>query len=127
MHGHQVGDESLCALASWIKSQLRECDHLARYGGEEFVVLLPQCDEFMALQVAERIRANVEAQCLVTPSIQLKLTVSIGVCTFLMTDGSLLERDIIIKQLLKMADQAVYDAKKLGRNRVCVRTFDQYI
>lgn len=123
-HGHQVGDKALCALAAWIKAMLRECDHLARYGGEEFVALLPNCDQFLALQVAERIRYFIENNILATEEVTLQLTVSIGISTFDSECTSTMERNDIVMQLLKKSDMAVYDAKALGRNRVCVRAFE---
>lgn len=122
-YGHQAGDAVLCALANWVRLQLRECDHLARYGGEEFAILLPDCDAGLAFQVAERIRTFVEKQQLEFENISLCLTLSIGVSTF---EGNLYKeamREQVVKALLGQADAAVYDAKQTGRNRVCVREF----
>ncbi len=122
-YGHQAGDAALCALANWVKLQLREGDHLARYGGEEFAILLPECDADLAYQVAERIRTFVEQQQVEFEDISLCITLSIGVSTF---DGKIhkqAHREQVVKALLGQADAAVYDAKQTGRNRVCVREF----
>lgn len=122
-HGHQAGDEILCALARWVSQQLREGDHLARYGGEEFAVLLPQCSTAMAMQVADRIRLFVRAQEVPFAGKMLRLTVSIGVSTFPGERFPELDRDVAIRTLLRQADAAVYDAKQSGRDRVCIREF----
>jgi diguanylate cyclase (GGDEF)-like protein len=122
-YGHQAGDEVLCSLASWVKMQLREGDHIARYGGEEFALLLPQCGEELAFQVAERIRLFVAEQVITFDDVDICITVSIGVSTFNGVRHKGMEREMVIKALLKQADSAVYDAKQSGRNRVCVREF----
>lgn len=122
-YGHQAGDETLMCLAKWVQDQLREGDHLARYGGEEFAVLLPQCNEGLALQVAERIRGFIEAQTINFESIEFQITLSIGSSTFNPKGYDALSVDDVIKSLLGSADLGVYDAKERGRNQVCVRPF----
>ena len=111
-HGHQAGDAVLVALAQMCRHSLRECDHMGRIGGEEFAVLLPGTSAGHALETAERLRltlANTPIQ--LAQGTPLKVTVSIGVTT---TSG-----DQDIEALLRQADDALYQAKNQGRNRVC--------
>ena len=123
--GHQAGDETLRCLAQWAQSQLRESDHIARYGGEEFAILLPCCDEALACDIAERIRAYVASEVIHFETIQINITLSIGVSTFYANNHQHLHRDKAITALLGQADAGVYDAKKGGRNRVCFRPFSE--
>lgn len=116
--GHQAGDEALRHVAATIKGQLRASDILARYGGEEFVVLLPQANQRHAAEVAERIRAAVEAQPFQSlPGETVALTISIGVAQ-LTTPVEHDDPNRLIKKLIAAADGAVYQAKELGRNCV---------
>lgn len=110
--GHPAGDELLRQLAEVLSRDLRQTDLIARYGGEEFAVLLPETTKSEAMQVAERMRIAVETQINdgKTPW-PAKVTVSIGVGTF-PEDGSSGE------QVVVAADQAMYVAKRQGRNRV---------
>jgi diguanylate cyclase (GGDEF)-like protein len=86
---------------------------LARIGGEEFVVLMPETEEGMAMQVAERLREAIENQEVVSVDGRIiRYTVSAGV-TAMHTD------DASIGSILKRADNALYTAKSAGRNRVC--------
>lgn len=123
-YGHQAGDETLRSLAAWVKTQLREADQLARYGGEEFAILLPDCDEALAYQVAERVREYVAAQIIPFEGVDISITLSIGVSTYNAKDFAGVAREQAIKALLGRADAAVYDAKQNGRNQVCVREFE---
>ena len=107
-HGHDVGDKALQHVANRISSQLREGDLCARYGGEEFVVLLPNTATDEAMQVAERIRAEVESSPLKLP--KQPITLSIGVATY--------QPGMDAEKLLKAADKEVYRAKESGRNQV---------
>jgi diguanylate cyclase (GGDEF)-like protein len=110
--GHPAGDELLRRLAEVLGADLRQTDFIARYGGEEFAVLLPETTKGEAMQVAERMRMAVEAQ-LNTPGTDwpVRISVSIGVGTF-SEDGKTGEA------VLVAADQAMYVAKRQGRNRV---------
>lgn len=113
-YGHAVGDLVLKEVANTVKENLRDSDIPARYGGEEICVLLPFTDLVAARQVAERVRQGIENH-IVPVNINgkdedLKITVSIGVAQY--TKGSKPE-DLYIK-----ADEALYLAKKNGRNRV---------
>lgn len=116
--GHQAGDEVLREVAQRIKAELRLSDALGRFGGEEFVVLLIDAETPDACNVAERIRAGM-ADVVVTLACgeTLAVTVSIGVATFF-TAADPQKVDAIARQLLMHADQALYQAKAGGRNRV---------
>lgn len=111
--GHQAGDACLQALAASVRgASQRSTDIVARYGGEEFCVLAPNTDEAGACQLAETIRQRVEDLEIVAGSLTLKITVSIGVC-WREASGELTEA-----RLLGLADEALYQAKAEGRNRV---------
>ncbi|QJD99618.1 sensor domain-containing diguanylate cyclase [Massilia forsythiae] len=121
VHGHGAGDEVLREVAARIKAELRMSDALGRFGGEEFVVLLIDADLDSASLVAGRIRAGVADQpFLLADGTMLSVSVSIGVATL---DD--FERDHAIEgvaqQLVAQADQALYEAKESGRNRVVAR------
>jgi diguanylate cyclase (GGDEF)-like protein len=100
----------LVGLAAAIRSALRAADVFARLGGEEFIVMLPGQGIEDALQMAERLRALVEA--MRDPAVPDGLTISLGV-TALQGEAE------DIDDLLRRADHALYEAKHLGRNRVC--------
>ncbi len=108
-HGHAAGDDVLTRVASAIAGAKRGFDSAARVGGEEFAVLAPDCDEHGAFMLAERIRAAVQ-QALVARDPDTSLTISFGISTFPLHGQS-------ADALLRTADQALYAAKRLGRNR----------
>ncbi|MEA2143816.1 MAG: hypothetical protein QOI64_2246 [Solirubrobacteraceae bacterium] len=107
VYGHQAGDRVLAAVGGALCHNRRESDVAARIGGEEFAILLPDSDEQGAYLAAERIRAEVAQACASLPG---KLTISVGVATFPQHGR---EGDT----LMRAADQAVYMAKQLGRDR----------
>ena len=110
-HGHDVGDEILKELAVVLKNSVREADVVIRFGGEEFLVLLLDVEPTAALEVAEKIRARVEALQVRAGEVVLRKTISIGVSEFPQdTEG--------FWQAIKYADVALYQAKEQGRNRV---------
>jgi diguanylate cyclase (GGDEF)-like protein len=115
--GHQVGDDVLAQVASLIVANVRETDEVARYGGEEFVVLLPGATGEMSLAVAERIRTAVEAHEFSTRSGSrpLRVTVTAGVATYP-------EHATEPEELVFRADEAMYQGKHRGRNRVFLYT-----
>lgn len=116
--GHQAGDEVLCGVAGRIKAELRLSDALARFGGEEFVVLLIDADLDDAISVAERIRLSIAEQPLVLGSGErLDVTVSIGVAS-LAHPGRNEPIERTAQAFVARADQALYQAKAGGRNRV---------
>lgn len=108
--GHGVGDQALCFLVEQCRSRLRDHDHLFRTGGEEFCVLLPHTGLKQAHEVAQRLRRQLETQPLTTDDFCLRLTLSIGVVE--LTRGKSLD------EAFEQADQALYRAKREGRNRV---------
>ena len=112
-HGHRVGDAVLRHVAHLCRQSLREEDLLGRYGGEEFAAVLPDTDHTEALQLAERLRRTVEEHPLRLEGCPLPLTVSVGVST--LPGGS---HRLSLEHLLDRADQALYGAKRAGRNTV---------
>jgi len=106
-YGHQIGDDVLHALAHRIEKTIRKTDSVGRYGGEEFLVILPETESDFALNLAERIRHDIETLKLAD---NLKVTCSIGVSAML--DG------ISQDELISRADKALYSAKNTGRNQV---------
>ncbi len=104
--GHPVGDTALKGVADIIRKTARTVDFVARYGGEEFAVGMVGADSKGAAQTAERIRRTVEQ----TVIIEKKIELSIGVATFTRGDSK--------KDLIAHADEALYYAKRTGRNRV---------
>lgn len=110
-HGHPVGDLVLRELVASVKYSLRPHDILGRIGGEEFMVLLPDTPHGAAVTLAERIRKQVEALDIPYPQGLLNITVSIGVAEF-GKDGEAAD------QVIKAADDRLYQAKHEGRNRV---------
>lgn len=111
-YGHLNGDEVLRILANRLRERFRKSDIIGRFGGEEFVVLLPETPLNDAIHVAEDIRRAVEEEPFKLKSgEEIKLTISIGITTYQETIKS-------IDQLIEVADQALYEAKRTGRNRV---------
>ena len=113
-HGHLAGDGCLKALASLLTGSVRAVDLVARFGGEEFLVLLPEMSADQSLVAAERMRSQVQAHPVGNgeSTVPLALTVSIGSAT---AAGSALT----LEDLVARADEAVYRAKRAGRNQVC--------
>ncbi|WP_075866289.1 GGDEF domain-containing protein [Carboxydothermus islandicus] len=105
--GHLAGDEALKKIAGIIKNSVRKQDKVFRFGGEEFLILLPETSPEKARQIAERIRNSVAR------NIELSLTISIGIGHFPQNGKS-------FHEVLKAADNALYQAKNKGRNTVCL-------
>lgn len=112
-HGHAAGDLALIHAARQLGAAIREVDHLGRYGGEEFVLLLPNCNEENARITAERCRRALSAEPVKTDKAELTLNGSFGVAS---VRGASIDSD----DLFRRADQALYQAKEAGRNRVVV-------
>lgn len=112
-HGHLAGDHALCLVVATLGKLLRPSDSLVRYGGEEFVILLPDMDLNDARSIGERLRQSLEAITSFQSPIGILpgLTISIGVAPMKPNDD--------LETLIHIADQALYQAKALGRNRVC--------
>jgi two-component system cell cycle response regulator len=113
-YGHPVGDAAIKTVAKVMKETVRGSDFVARYGGEEFAVGMVETDSQGALQMGERIR-KILGETVVTrvSDGELRITVSIGVSSF---PGDTKN----VTELVAMADKALYEAKRSGRNRVCL-------
>jgi diguanylate cyclase (GGDEF)-like protein len=109
-YGHPVGDEVIRSLAKALTALVRSEDVVGRLGGEEFAVLLPESTAEEAMIIAERIRSWCETNSLITTQGNIKFTCSFGVATF--------SRGSTINTLMNELDQALYEAKGSGRNRV---------
>lgn len=107
--GHQIGDKLLIQIAKFLKENTRKTDFVGRWGGEEFVLILPQTNEEMALNVIEKIRSKIAVY---EFEIVGNKTASFGVATYKKGDD--------IETILKRADDALYEAKKGGRNKICI-------
>ncbi len=113
-YGHKVGDDVIITLANVLLTHQRKSDIVCRYGGEEFVILLPNTSLEGAEVLAEKIRKEIEDLCIELDSNEkLKFTVSLGVSQIN------IETETTIESALKRADDALYDAKTSGRNKVC--------
>ena len=111
-HGHHIGDLVLQNTVEICKSILREKDVIGRVGGEEFSIILPDTTIHEANKIAERIRTAIENYYVEVDGVKVGTTVSLGVASVLQTKSKSLE------DLLQISDQALYQAKADGRNRV---------
>lgn len=111
-NGHPMGDKLLQEVAGVVRASVREVDTPARYGGEEFVVILPETDLKAALRVAERIRVGVNSLAMEEGKTQPlgRFSVSVGVASYPNPASS-------AEELVKLADDALYQAKQAGRDR----------
>lgn len=106
-YGHDVGDETLVDFARVLKNNVRETDVVGRWGGEEFLILLPQTQGEDAYEIAQKLRQKVQEH----PFHTIRgCTASFGVSTFVSEDT--------MQSITKRADNALYESKKSGRNRV---------
>ncbi|MCI0655037.1 MAG: diguanylate cyclase [Methylococcaceae bacterium] len=110
-HGHDAGDHVLLAVSSTLEQSFRQTDVVARFGGEEFCVLTVDRDTDTPVSVFERARRQVEALTLEWAGKPLRVTCSFGVCIG--------HRDNL-QEMIRVADEALYQAKNNGRNRVVV-------
>ncbi len=112
--GHQQGDRILKDLANLLKSRSRKMDIVCRYGGEEFMIIMPQTDGAEAFAIAERLRQDIEKQQFIHEEIlpNNKLTVSLGVASFSENGSS-------PSELIAHSDNALYQAKRKGKNNTC--------
>ena len=117
-HGHLAGDAVLCEAARRMQGAIRHYDSIGRYGGEEFLILLPGCDEQSSFTQAERLRRQIENAEMSLNETCLRLTASFGVTCAMPGDPWTPEG------LIRKADEALYLAKKLGRNRAEFLSFD---
>ncbi len=113
-HDHLFGSFVLSEVGKIIKASTRNVDIPARYGGDEFLIVLTEIDRESAYLFCDRLRARISEHPFQSGYDEMKLTTSIG---FAITDPN--SPDIDSKQLVRVADWALYDAKRSGRNRVC--------
>jgi diguanylate cyclase len=113
VYGHPAGDKCLQGIAGRIRAGVRATDFLARYGGEEFVVILAGSSEENARRIAEKIRVLIEKTQFFYRSEEIRVTTSLGVSEVRPTDED-------PEVLFARVDGALYQAKKQGRNRVCI-------
>ena len=110
-HGHAVGDAVLCALTARISAMCRPEDCFGRVGGEEFVLVLENVDLRQAADIAERVRQTLAATPIKVDDLLVPITVSVGLAEYT-------EADVRATHVLERGDRALYEAKRLGRNRV---------
>jgi two-component system, cell cycle response regulator len=111
-HGHPTGDIVLSETSRILRENAREIDMIGRYGGEEFIAVLPGADEEAAFQFAERVRLAVEEHVFRDDTKEIRMTLSGGVASGRAVDFP------VPDELIRRADQALYEAKGAGRNRI---------
>lgn len=112
-HGHSIGDMCIQQLAVLIKSSLRRSGDIGcRYGGEEFCLILPETEQDGAMSLADDLRATVNEHPFHFPNIELSITISCGVSTYMQ------QENVEAIDVFNAADKALYQAKKAGRNQV---------
>ena len=113
-YGHQVGDKILTHVAQSLFNSVRNADYVCRYGGDEFSIVCPNIDSLRGLQLAEKIRTNVESLRFKVNGKQINVTISIGISNYP-------ENQIqCVSQFISYADKAMYKAKRNGRNQIGV-------
>ncbi|MDP2560810.1 GGDEF domain-containing protein [Psychrobium sp. 1_MG-2023] len=115
-YGHIAGDKVIQHLAQLLSKSMRQVDVVGRYGGEEFAILLPDTDLQQAISIAQRIKSDVEATCVVELGQAINFTVSMGIAAF----SDELKGP---EHWMDQADNALYQAKRDGRN--CIRVAEQ--
>ena len=115
-YGHKVGDDVIISFAQTLSKFSRKSDIVCRFGGEEFILLLPETNLSGATVIAEKIRAEIENSSVkLNISQEIKFTASFGV-------GQVdIKNDASIETVIKKADDAMYEAKESGKNKVCVQ------
>jgi diguanylate cyclase (GGDEF)-like protein len=111
--GHAAGDRVLQAVAAICQATKRDADVVARIGGEEFAIMLPETTDAAAVQFAERLRRQLREHAPMLESGKLPVTISVGVAAATATTPG-------VDALMRCADEALYQAKRSGRDRVCV-------
>ncbi len=112
VHGHLAGDFVLKEIARIIQQRIRRDEIFARYGGEEFAIILPETPLEGAVSLAETLRQKVEENVFAFQADTIKVTISVGA-------AQLNDSDKTANDLIKRADELLYQAKRGGRNRVC--------
>ncbi len=110
--GHAAGDQALKALAAGVRERLRPVDHLARFGGEEFVVLLPGTEVTEAQQTLTRLQRSLSEALFLHDGREVFVTFSAGVSAWQAGES--------LETTLERADEALYEAKRTGKNRTCI-------
>jgi diguanylate cyclase (GGDEF)-like protein len=111
-YGHPAGDRALSEIAKICLHELRDVDIFGRYGGDEFIVLLPETTLTQAINIAERVRIEIQNSKITLPNnAVISTTASLGVVSLDVSCGSL-------SILMERADQALYKSKQSGRNQV---------
>jgi diguanylate cyclase (GGDEF)-like protein len=113
-YGHTTGDQVLCTMADSLRKNLRKVDVVGRFGGDEFVILMPESNTVQVHKVVERIRKKVVASVRKIQKFSIPISASMGLITLPGDSG------ISVKDFVDRADQALYDAKEAGRDRVSV-------
>jgi diguanylate cyclase (GGDEF)-like protein len=112
-YGHLAGDEVLRRMGTTLKESIRKSDYAARYGGEEFIVLLPETGAEAGAQMAERIRRKMAEEEMGTDTNRTNVTISAGVASFPDYGEN-------AETLIRNADEALYEAKRRGRNQIII-------
>jgi diguanylate cyclase (GGDEF)-like protein len=115
-HGHLVGDQALRWVATTLQNELRSMDFLCRYGGEEFCAILPETNRPGVARAGERLRSAIDRTLFDQDGVQLSLSVSIGGASWAAEDST------EFPDLLALADTALLEAKRGGRNQVRIST-----
>ena len=115
--GHQSGDTVLRRLSDILVGRFRETDIICRYGGEEFVILMPHTNKKEAIRILESLRKRISEEKIFLPvesyhPIHISITISIGITE--------LKDEMLIEQLISKADSALYEAKRTGKNKICL-------
>ena len=113
-YGHLAGDKVIKTIASCLRNELRESDQVARYGGEEFAIILPETEKEGAWDLAERLRKKIDSLKIGHENSYIHSTMSFGIAS--LKPGAKVSLD----ESIKRADNALYQAKRQGRNRCCI-------
>lgn len=113
-YGHIIGDRVLKQVADYFTEHIRTTDILGRYGGEEFLLILPETGGVQTYQMAERLLSHFHAHPIETNEGEIHITISIGISTYNRMDTPTIDR------LIDHADQAMYEAKRAGRNQIAL-------
>ena len=111
-YGHNAGDQTLKSIVSILNDRLRDSDTVCRWGGEEFVIILPDCDLQRAKHICEEIRKAIERRTVIHDKHDIRLTASFGVAEMQRNEDAL--------TLIKRIDNALYESKQKGRNKVSI-------